>query len=238
MKNTTSSTEDVLVILPGLLCDSRMFAAQLDALPGSQVIDEFYGGSRTIGGMADYALERLPSRCALLGHSMGARVALEILRKAPGRITRLLLSDTGIHPVKPGEAEKRYALRELGRTQGFAALVDNWLPPMMAEASRNDRKLMERLRAMCLSAGQEIFEAQIEALLTRPILDDLLPRVHCPTLVTVGELDSWSPVDQHRLIAAAIPNAELRVIPEAGHMLPVEAPIAFNRCIGDWLHRP
>lgn len=229
------SEAETLVILPGLLCDGRMFAGQLAEFAGSKSIDGFYGGADRIGAMADYALERMPSRCAVLGHSMGARIALEIVRKAPERVTRLVLADTGIHPPRPGEREKRYALRDLGREQGFAALVDDWLPPMVGPAMRSDKVLLGELRAMCLDAGQDVFEAQIEALLNRPDVTDVLTEIACPVSLIVGSDDAWSPVEQHREIAAAIGDCPLSIVPKAGHMAPAERPAAFNAAIREWL---
>lgn len=224
-----------LAILPGLLCDSRMFAGLLTAFPPSVPVDGFYGGAARIEEMADYALERLPGRFALLGHSMGARVALEIMRREPQRVTRLALVDTGTHVLRPGEREKRHALRDLGRERGMEALVDMWLPPMLGASSRDDGALYDRLRAMSVSAGLPVFEAQIEALLNRPSVDALLGKITCPTFAIVGEEDEWSPVAQHEAIAAAIAGAELRIVPGAGHMLPAERPEAFSGVIAEWL---
>jgi pimeloyl-ACP methyl ester carboxylesterase len=225
----------LLLILPGLLCDSRMFGETLGAFPGSVVMDGFYDGADRIEVMADHAIARMPDRCALLGHSMGARVALEIMRKAPERVDRLALVDTGIHPVKPGEQEGRYRLRDLGRDQGMAALVAQWLPPMMGAAALRDEALMDNLYAMAVAAGMATFEAQIEALLHRPSLDTLLPTIACPTFIMVGREDRWSPVAQHEGIAAAIPGAGLHVVEGAGHMMPAEAPQSFNEQVGAWL---
>ncbi|MFC3444119.1 alpha/beta fold hydrolase [Sphingobium rhizovicinum] len=215
-----------------------MFGDTLAAFSGSRVIDGFYGGADRIGAMADHALAHMPARCALLGHSMGARVALEVMRKAPERVERLALVDTGVHPVKPGEQEGRYRLRDLGRAQGMAALVAQWLPPMMGADALRDEGLMDRLYAMAVGAGLPIFEAQIEALLHRPALDTLLPTIACPTVAIVGQEDRWSPVAQHQAIVAAIPGARLRVVPGAGHMMPAETPRAFNRHVREWLDRP
>lgn len=223
-----------LVILPGLLCDSRMFAATRAHFEGTIVIDGFYGGADRIAAMATYALDRMPPRAALLGHSMGARVALEIWRQAPERVERLALVDTGVHAVKPGEQDNRYALRDLGRAQGMAALVAQWLPPMMGEAALADAALMALLTAMAQDAGLATFEAQTQALLNRPTLDTLLPTITCPTFAIVGEEDRWSPVAQHEAIAAAIPGAQLRIVEGAGHMMPAEAPAPFNRIIAEW----
>lgn len=227
-----------LLILPGLLCDSRMFAAQIDAFPGAVAVDGFYAGCDRIEAMADYALARAPERFALLGHSMGARIALEVIRKAPERVERIALADTGIHPVKPGEADKRYALRDIGREQGIAALVDAWLPPMVGAANRGDAALMASLRAMCIDAGQQTFERQIEALLNRPDTDAVLASIRVPAVAIVGDEDQWSPVDQHADMAERIPGAQLRIVETAGHMAPAEKPQQFNQILREWLDRP
>ena len=173
----------------------------------------------------------------LLGHSMGGRVALEVFRLAPERVRRLALMSTGIHPLREGEPAKRAALQAIGRDRGYEALVDAWLPPMVAEANRADAAVYAPMRQMCLDAGQDVFDAQIRALLDRPEQESLLSRIACPTLVLTGALDAWSPPAQHEGIAAAIPDAELVIVPEAGHMIQREAPKAVNDAIADWLAR-
>ncbi len=223
-----------LVILPGLMCDSRMFGHQIRAFEG-QCIDGFYGGADSIAAMVDYALARMPARCALLGHSMGARVALELYRRAPERVARLALADTGVHPVRPGEAEKRFALRDLGRNAGAGAMIDQWLPPMIGTAHADNLELYTSLRAMCVDAGVAIYEAQINALLNRPDAAPVLASITCPTAVIVGRDDRWSPVDQHQDIAAAITSSRLSIIEQAGHMAPAEEPVAFNEVLRMWL---
>jgi pimeloyl-ACP methyl ester carboxylesterase len=227
-----------LVILPGLLCDSRMFAAQLARFPDAMVVDGFYGGADRIAGMAQYALEQMPERTSLLGHSMGARVAFEVMRTAPHRVERLALVDTGIHPVRVGEREKRYALRDIGRRDGMEALVEQWLPPMLAPPQRAEPVLGKLLRSMCIDAGIEIYEAQIEALLNRPAVDEVLTQIGCSTHVIVGSEDQWSPPSQHETIAALIPGAQLRIVEGAGHMLPCEKPHEFNAILREWLRNP
>jgi pimeloyl-ACP methyl ester carboxylesterase len=226
-----------LVILPGLMCDSRMFGAQIEAL-SAQVVGGFYGKADRIGAMADYALAQMPDHCALLGHSMGARVALEIWRRAPERIARLALADTGVHPVGDGEAERRFALRDIGLRDGDEALVDAWLPPMVGISHRQDKALLAGLRAMAVAAGTATFERQILALLHRPEAIGVLGTISCPTVVIVGAEDEWSPVAQHQRIAAAIPGARLRVLAKAGHMAPAEDPHGFNEILRDWLSWP
>jgi pimeloyl-ACP methyl ester carboxylesterase len=145
---------------------------------------------------------------------------------------------TGVHPVRKDEQEKRAALQALGREEGFDALVDRWLPPMIGMTNRENEEIARSLREMCLAKGQDVFDAQVAALLNRPPVYDLLPRISCPALVMVGALDEWSSSAQHEEIAAAIPSAELVVVPNAGHMLMAEVPEAVNTAVKNWLDRP
>lgn len=226
-----------LMLLPGLMCDSRMFTAQQAAFPDAICIDGF-GVTDNFRQMAQTALAAAPDRISLLGHSMGARVALEMVRMAPARIERLALVSTGVHPVQPGEREKRMELVSLGRNEGVDALIDRWLPPMLAPAHLDRADLMDRLRTMCRDVGVDAFAAQIDALLGRPDVESLLPAIACPTLVAAGSADQWSPPAQHAAFAEAIPGAHLHIIDGAGHMLPAEAPDAFNATIAAWLSLP
>jgi pimeloyl-ACP methyl ester carboxylesterase len=157
---------------------------------------------------------------------------------APERVRRLALVSTGIHSLREGEAAKRHALQTIGWNHGFAKLIDEWLPPMVAEANRAKTEIYEPLRQMNVEAGQEVFDAQIHALVNRPEVESLLPHIACPTLVMTGALDTWAGPEQHRAIVAAIPNSELAIVPGAGHMIQLEAPEAVNHAIARWLERP
>lgn len=227
----------MLLFLPGLICDARIYAPQLAAFPDSRALGG-YGMADSLEAMARVALDEAPETFDLFGHSMGGRVALEVYRLAPERVRRLALASTGVHALGAEEPAKRRALQAIGHEQGYAALVDAWLPPMVAEANRDNAELYAPMRQMCLDQNQQIFDAQIEALLGRPEQERLLAKIACPTLVMTGTLDAWSPPQQHEAIAAALPNSTLVIVEGAGHMLPLEAPEAVNLAIADWLSRP
>jgi pimeloyl-ACP methyl ester carboxylesterase len=225
-----------VVLLPGLLCDDFIWQRQVSGLPQADVIAiQGYGRCNTFGAMAEHVLAQAPARFALAGHSMGGRVALEVIRQAPERVVKLALLDTGVHPVRPGERDKRMALVRLGRERGIEALVDAWLPPMVHPARRDDASLMEPLRSMCIRAGLEQFENQVAALLSRPDATPQLARITCPTLVAVGRQDEWSPPEQHEEIAAALPDAHLVIFEDTGHMSTVESPDQVTAALGAWL---
>jgi pimeloyl-ACP methyl ester carboxylesterase len=226
----------MLLFLPGLICDARIYAPQLAAFPESRAVDG-YGTVNTLEGMARVALEQAPESFDLFGHSMGGRVALEVFRLAPNRVRRLALSSTGVHSLGSNETGNRRALQAIGHDEGFAALVDTWLPPMVADTNRA-KPIYGEMREMCLSKGQVVFDAQIDALLGRPEQESLLAEIRCPTLVITGQLDAWSPPAQHEAIAGRIADSTLVIVPGAGHMLPLEAPGTVNQAIAAWLQSP
>ena len=230
------SERPALFLLPGLLCDRSVWTYQEQALSrdADVTVANFYGFD-SLGGMAQSVLEQAPERFAVAGHSMGGRVALEIVRRAPERVARLAVLDTGTHPKRPGEAEKRQVLVDLARREGMEALARQWLPPMVHPDRLNDAPMMRALTEMVCRATPEIFERQVRALLGRPDFGPLLPTIKYPTLVACGRQDAWSPLDQHEAIAAAIPSATLAVIEDSGHMTTVEAPAAVTGFLQAWL---
>jgi protocatechuate 4,5-dioxygenase alpha subunit len=225
-----------IILLPGLLCDASVWAAQVAALqPFADVAVANVSRDDSLDAMARAALALREGPLVVVGHSMGARVAFEMVRLAPERIARLVLLDTGAHPRRDGEEAARQVLVDLAFREGMSSLAERWLPPMVAEARTGDRALMDALTAMVMRATPEQHARQIRALLGRPDARPLLPTIACPTLVLVGREDRWSPPAQNQEIAEAIPGAEFRVIEDAGHMLPVEQPEAVSRALLDWL---
>lgn len=228
-----------LYLLPGLICSDVVWRFQVEALADyAPVAVRGYGNANSLPAMADIVLAECPARISLAGHSMGARVALEMYRRSPERIERIALLDTGVHTVAPGEKEKRMALMDLGRQEGMSALVDAWLPPMVHPDRRHDEEFLAPLRKMCLDAGLAQFECQVEALLTRPEVRSLLPDIRCPALVGVGSDDAWASPDQHRRIAADMRDAELVIFEHAGHMAPCEEPEQVSDALLRLLNRP
>ncbi len=230
-----------LVCLPGLLCDSAVWTTQIHDLRDiaeCSVAD--YGTLSTIAAMAESVLRSAPEQFALAGHSMGGRVALEIYRRAPERVTRLALLDTGYQARPSGEAgdkeaTQRYALLDLARKNGMGALAERWTPGMVHADRLTDACLMGAISAMVERKTPAIFEAQINALLHRPDAEALLPRISCPTLVRCGREDGWSPLPRHRDMVAMIPDGRLAVIENSGHMTTMEQPQDVSAALREWL---
>jgi pimeloyl-ACP methyl ester carboxylesterase len=232
-----------LLLLPGLNCDQDVWADQIAALRASHTcIVPRYHELDSIAAMAQSVLREAPARFALAGHSMGGRVALEVVRTAPGRVSHLALLDTG-HEARPAgargaqEARQRRHLVELGRTVGMRAMGIEWLQGMVHPARLADGTLIARILAMIERHTPEGHAAQIRALLERPDAGDVLPGIHCPTLIACGREDLWSPPLRHQAMAALIPNSQLVEIEHCGHMSTMEQPAQVSAAMRRWLRR-
>ena len=225
-----------LVLAAGLLCDAdvwRPVADLLEDVAEARIVD--FIGCRSIGEMADRLLRATPGRFALAGHSMGARVALEAFARAPDRIDRLALLNTGIHPLRTGEPEARATLVDIARTKGMTAVAAEWLPPMMGKLGHENAALMRSLTEMVERSTPDTFAGQIHALVDRPDAEAALTRVAVPTLLLSATEDRWSPPEQHEAMLTLAPHAKLVIVQNAGHMAPVEQPEAVAAALRAWL---
>jgi pimeloyl-ACP methyl ester carboxylesterase len=115
------------------------------------------------------------------------------------------------------------------------AMAAHWIPPMIHAHRLADTMLVESIGRMMERKTPDIFEMQMNALLTRPEAGDLLPRIECPALILTGSHDAWSPPVRHEEMAAAIPNSTLAIIPDCGHMSTMERPDAITQALQSWL---
>jgi len=225
-----------LILVPGLLCDRLVWHETIAAFASTHdVVVPVLDGLDSIPAMAAQLLLDAPTTFALAGHSLGGRIALEVLRQAPERVAALALLDTGVHPCSPGEPQQRQVLLDIAVTQGMRAVARAWLPPMVHPARRSDPAFMAPLEAMIERRTPETFRNQVAALLNRPDATPVLASIHCPTCVICGRQDEWSPPAQHESIAAGISGARLTVIDDAGHMAPCERPQAVVAELRRWL---
>ncbi|HVS76410.1 MAG TPA: alpha/beta hydrolase [Steroidobacteraceae bacterium] len=234
-------TRESVVFLPGLLCDRAVWEPQIAALSGRYgCVVADYGAADSLTAMAESVLGPAPDRFSLAGHSMGGRVALEMMRAAPQRIARLALLDTG-HRARPegqtGEAEarKRYRLLEIASSNGMRAMGREWVQGMVHPERLHDAALIESILAMIERKTPDIFAAQIRALLNRPSAEAVLRSIRCPTLVVCGRQDGWSPLTRHEEMTGMIRGARLAVIEDSGHMVTMERPQAVTAALESWL---
>ena len=228
-----------LLFLPGLACDSTMWQAQLAEMPAhlSACATNIHTRHDTLEAMAGTLLAEHVGELILCGASMGGMLAMEVARQAPARIRGLALLGTS---ARPEDAATR-ALREAAIVlfeQGRMAEVLLANLPLAFDASRAaDTALHQSYLGMIGRAGAAQLVAQNRAVIARPDALAHLGRLRCPVLVLCGESDQLTPPERSRELAAAIPGAELALLPQCGHMLTMEQPEALNARLLDWLGR-
>ncbi len=226
-----------LVLLPGLLCDAALWRHQMDTLADiAEITVADLTGDDRFDDMARSVLEAAPETFALAGLSMGGYVAHEIMRQAPGRVTRLALLDTSARADTPGQSERRRAFIAQTRHGDFKGVTSRLLPMLIHPDRLEDGDLTGTIMAMAEGVGREAFLRQQNAIMHRPDCRRDLGAIHCPTLVLCGRQDALTPLAGHEEMADGIPNATLVVIEDCGHMAPMERPRAVSAVMRYWLN--
>jgi pimeloyl-ACP methyl ester carboxylesterase len=205
-----------LILIPGSLCDARVWQHQQAAL-------------------GDIATISIPH---LRGHASLAGMAEAILHDEPecfARITRLALIDASIHPVAEGEVARRRPQIEMARAEGMAALARWWNPRITPPGRHDDAAFMGLLESMACSFTAQDYALEVSALLNRPDPRDLLPHIGVPTLVLAGSDDPLSTPERNRAMAAAIPGATLILIEGGWHFPMLEKPDEVTVALRAWL---
>jgi pimeloyl-ACP methyl ester carboxylesterase len=227
-----------LLLLPGLLCDERLWRDPAAAL--ADVADIRHADltrDDSVAGMATRVLASAPPVFAMAALSMGGYVAFEILRQAPQRVARLALLDTSARLDPPKRMLVRQAGLALAEAGRFAGVTRKLLPQLVHE-SRVDGEVGEDVMAMAQRVGLEAFLRQQRAIIARPDSESLLPRIAVPTLLGVGEDDRMTLPEETRLMHERIPGARLHVFARCGHLPPMEVPQETATVLRDWLTAP
>ncbi len=226
-----------VILLPGLACDAELWAHQaaaLGALAPVQVAD-VHTRAATLPAMAERLLAEHAGELVLVGASMGGMLALHAHRLAPERVRGIALLGSTARPDTPELIRLRTeacALFAAGRMdEVLRANVLFAFHPTQAPRPG----LVPRYLAMIGRAGAEQLIAQNRAVMAREDLRPHLPQVRCPVLVACGEADQLTPPEVSREMAALLPQAQLELVPGAGHMLTMEQPERVSALLLRWV---
>ena len=228
-----------LVLLPGFMCDSRLFEAQIAALGRDYVVATApVWSAERIEETASALLDQLPSRFALCGHSFGGMVALEIVRRAPKRVTRLCLISTTPLTESPEFAATREPRIVAARSGRMADVMTQEVPLAALAPGVGRAAAHSRLIEMAEDLGAEAHYRQTRALQRRRDQQDTMRGITQPLLLMCGFHDTIYPVKRHEFMAELLPYSELKIIDGAGHLAPLEAPDAVTDALSDWMRTP
>ena len=228
-----------LVFLPGLMCDARLFRPQIDVMSRDRAVTvaPISSGER-IEEIASGLLDQLPHRFALAGLSMGGVVALELIRRAPERVSRLCLMATDAQADTPQIAAGREDLIVAARSGRLEEAMRRVVGSDTLAPGPQRIPILNDLLSMAMDLGPELFLRQMRALQRRPDQQGTLRRIKVPTLILCGSHDTLTPVRRHTFMAELIPGAVLQTIENAGHLPTLETPNVVIDALRTWLSVP
>jgi pimeloyl-ACP methyl ester carboxylesterase/predicted ester cyclase len=216
-----------LMLLPGTLCDERLFAPLLERLPARSFTVAVLDDDDPIR-LARTLLNAAPERFALLGFSLGGLIALEMALMAPERIVGLALIDSNARARSPDAPDRAASPGD--------AIATGW-PRLVGRTHRDDAALRALLDSMALTVGMDGYAVQERLVAARTDKRDRLETLSMPALVLAGADDMVCPPSFQHEIVERLPNATLSLIDGAGHFAPLESPDAVAAQVAPWLAR-
>lgn len=228
-----------LVLLPGMMCDARLFGPQIAELSSEfAVMTAPVTGGERVEEIASGLLPLLPQKFALAGLSFGGIVAMEILRRAPDRVTRIALMDTNPLAETPQSSAAYEPMIVSARTGNLEKVIEGFMRPDYLAPGAERGEILALVKEMGLYLGPEVFVRQARALQRRRDQQGTLRKCKVPALVLCGEYDGLTPVKRHTFMAELIPYASLKVIDGAGHLPTLEQPEVTTAALREWMRQP
>jgi 3-oxoadipate enol-lactonase len=200
----------------------------------------------SIGAMADDAVAVLDALhvaepAFVCGVSMGGYIAQHVAARHPERVRGLILCDTKLDADTPEARAGRAGLAAKVSRRGAGLLADTMLGTLLAQSAeargRARRPAIEELLRQTI-ARQPVatIQAALAAMGERPDMTETMQSLPIPTLLVVGEEDTFTPPAIMQRMESILPDARLLIVPQAGHLVPLEVPEVFNAAVLAFLH--
>jgi pimeloyl-ACP methyl ester carboxylesterase len=234
-----------LVLLHGAISDSRSWREQIERLADTFTVVAWdapgagrspdplppFGTDEWAGALAGLLDTLALGPAHVCGLSWGTTVALALVDRRPDLVASLVLAGAYAGwkgSLPPEECAARLAMALETAALPPAELADRWLPSVLSATA--DPAHVAEVRAIAEDAHPEALRLVARSM-AETDLTPALGRIAVPVLLLWGEQDARSPLRIAEEMRAAIPDAELVVVPGAGHDVNVERPAEFNAAV-------
>ncbi|MDC0551272.1 alpha/beta hydrolase [Amylibacter sp.] len=225
-----------LVLLPGMMCDERLFASQINELSKRREVHfAKITDHETISELASDVLNNAPPVFALAGLSMGGIVAMEIVSQAPERVERLALLDTNPLAELPDVLKRRSPQIDAIKNGQLKEIIRDEMKPNYLFDGVRKTEILKLCMDMALDIGPDAFIRQSIALRDRVDQKNTLGSYKRPALVLCGRHDVLCPLERHELMHTLLENSKLEIIEDAGHLPTLEQPKITTMALASWL---
>lgn len=235
----TSTIPLRLDLLPGTLCDERMWASLEQALGDGYAWHHLpLHQPRTRAGMRELIATHSAPRSHLVGFSLGAYLALEHAVAHPERIASLTLIANSAKGLQPDEIATRQRVIAMLEKNTYAGITRQRLRELLHPSHLDNAAITGLIRQMALDLGKEVLIAQFAQTFDRPDLMDRLHALPFPVLIVGADGDQLVHSADLRAMAQRLPRATLHLLAQpSGHMIPLEAPGELARTMHDFLNQ-
>ena len=230
-------TEPVL-LLPGLACDARIFFHQVVSLALIRPVTVLPLEGAMVEDMSLAVLRDAPARFALAGQGLGGTVALDVVRRAPDRVTRIILISTDPLSETPQAAAAREGRMVQARAGRLREAIQGEVPPSALFDGPSRADVLEVAADMARVLGADAFIAQSRAMQRRPDHQKTLRRFQVPALIIGGAADTIVPPRRQDFTAELMPKGRFHKITDAGHLPTLESPDAVSEAMDAFLNEP
>lgn len=172
------------------------------------------------------------------GLSMGGYVAMAMLERSPERLAGLILCNTRSTADTEEAKQGRENTAMEAEQKGMAVIARAMVPKVLGATTRRTKpELSATVETMIARQDARTTAAASRAMALRPDRTEVLRTFAKPALVITGSEDELMPLPTSQAMVAALPSAQLVVIPQAGHLSNLEKPEAFNEAVIAYLER-
>lgn len=225
--------------IPGLMADARLFLPQIVQMGAAHPMHiALATDADTVEQLSQNILACAPPSFILVGHGLGGDIALDILRRAPERVTRVVLMATEPLAEQPQIAAARESRIVAAKAGRLVEAMREEIPVHALADTEWRAEVLDLVQDMALGLGEGVFIRQTRALQRRPDQQKTMRRVKVPALILAGRMDGLVPLRRHEFNASFLPYGRLRIIEDAGYLPSLEQPDAVTDALLDFINGP